>query len=87
MADFRLEPHALIFALHHGDGRESETYRGEIRADIDGEDTAFIMPCNRIRMDNHICELLRIELEPLGVTWIRWWDNGQIVGYSFEGAL
>ncbi len=85
-----LEPQALIFALHDPDESGElgwRTYRGEIRADIDSEETAFITPCNRIQMNDHICNLLREKLEPLGVKWIRWWVDGRLVGRSFEAAL
>ncbi len=50
-----LEPTALIFALHEPDESGElgfRTYRGEIRADIDSDETAFILPCNRIQIED-----------------------------------
>lgn len=82
-----LEPSALIFALHDGAECTFGSYRGEIRADLDSDETAFILPCNRIQMTEDIQQLLREKLEPLGVKYMRWWVDGRLVGRSFEEAL
>jgi len=87
MAGLSLEPHALIFALHEGDDCTFSTYRGEIRCDLDSDETAFVLPCNRIEMTDAVCELLREKLEPLGVKYMRWWNDGHLVGRTFEDAL
>lgn len=85
-----LEPQALIFALHEPDESGElgfATYRGEIRVDIDSEDTAFITPCNRITMTDHVQDLLIEKLSPLGVKYMRWWVDGRLIGRAFESAL
>lgn len=84
-----LEPQALIFALHDPDESGElgwRTYRGEIRVDIDGEDTAFVTPCNRIEMTEHVQGLLIEKLEPLGVRYMRWWVDGHLIGRTWGGA-
>lgn len=84
-----LEPTALIFALHEPDESGElgwRTYRGEIRVDIDSEDTAFVTPCNRVEMSEHVQKLLIAKLEPLGVVYMRWWVNGRIVGRTWGEA-
>lgn len=81
-----LEPTALIFSLHEPaeDGHYGmHTYRGEIRADIDSEDTAFITPCHRVQMSEWVQGLLIEKLEPLGVRYMRWWVDGRLVGRTF----
>jgi hypothetical protein len=85
-----LEPTALIFALHEPDESGElgfRTYRGEIRADIDSDETAFILPCNRIQMTEDVQQLLIEKLAPLGVRYMRWWVDGRLVGRTFEDAL
>ena len=82
-----LEPHALIFALHDGGEATFGTYRGEIRCDLDSEETAFILPCNRIEMNETVQQLLIEKLAPLGVRYMRWWVDGRLVGRTFEDAL
>jgi hypothetical protein len=82
-----LEPSALIFALHDGDELTYGSYLGEIRVDIDSEDTAFILPCNRIQMTEDVQALLIEKLAPLGVRYMRWWVDGRLVGRTFEDAL
>jgi hypothetical protein len=78
-----IEPSAFIFSVHDGAEATFGTYRGEIRVDIDSEETAFITPCNRIQMDEHIQELLVAKLEPIGVRYMRWWVNGRLIGRTF----
>jgi hypothetical protein len=87
MSGLKLEPTALIFALHEGPDCNFGTYRGEVRCDIDSEDTAFILPCNRIEMTEDVQQLLIEKLAPLGVRYMRWWVNGRLVGRTFEDAL
>jgi hypothetical protein len=82
-----LEPSALIFALHDGPECTFGSYRGEIRADIDSDETAFILPCNRIQMTEDVQALLIEKLAPLGVRYMRWWVDGRLVGRTFEDAL
>jgi hypothetical protein len=82
-----LEPSALIFALHDGGEVTFGSYRGEIRCDIDSEDTAFVTPCNRITMTEDVQRLLIEKLAPLGVKYMRWWVDGRLVGRTFEDAL
>ncbi len=76
-----LEPSALIFALHDGGEVTFGSYRGEIRCDIDSEDTAFIT------MTEDVQRLLIEKLRPLGVRYMRWWVDGRLVGRTFEDAL
>ena len=87
MGQYSLEPHALIFALHEGDDCTFSSYKGEIRCDLDSDETAFILPCNRIEMTNEVCDLIREKLEPLGIRYMRWWNNGRLEGRSFDNAF
>lgn len=82
-----LHESALIYSLHDGDELTYGSYLGEIRVDLDSEDTAFITPCNRIEMTEEIENLLGERLTPLGIKWIRWWVNGRLVGRSFEEVM
>jgi len=80
-----LEPTALIFALMHKDEKSVlGNYHGEIRVDIDSEDTAFVTPCNKIEMNESVQQLLITKLKPLGIKWMRWWRDGHIIGRTFE---
>ena len=82
-----LDPTALIFALHSGP-KDSEhvfaTYKGEIRVDIDSDETAFITPCHRVEMTEEVQALLIDRLEPLGIKYMRWWRDGHLIGRTFN---
>lgn len=81
----RLEPTALIFALMDETGHSSLSgYRGEIRVDIDSDETAFVLPCNKVEMTETVQQLLITKLRPLGIKWMRWWNNGHLIGRTFE---
>lgn len=86
-----LEPLSLTFALHDP-GEDGEygfrTYRGEIRAELDSRETAFITPCHRVEMTERVQQLLIEKLSPYGVRYMRWWRDGHLVGRTFgEAAL
>lgn len=84
-----LEPTIICYSLHEPreDGSTGfATWRGELKVELDGHETAFIWPCHRVTMNEWVQQLLIEKLEPLGVRYMRWWNDGRLIGRTFGEA-
>ena len=76
----RLDTYELVLHVIHEEVDSHPFCLGEIRVQLDSEDTAWVEPCARLEMTEQIVELLADHLRPLGVRWMRGWHDGNWKG-------